>query len=166
MLKRIINAPQTQNPMKILKFALLIAILLPLGTVNTAPASANPGYSVTATILDAYYTDADNGGIPNDVIVIIHFAIQGGSLNGLTYVVDLTLPSGRTFAGFVLIITNLAEVTTTNYFFNSALEKGWYNTSVHATLNGNPDISATDHMIFDPPGSDNSDSSGFGVKVN
>ena len=152
--------------MKALKIVLLLAILSPLTIVNAQQASAAPTESVTATILDAYYTDADGGGTPNDVVVIIHFAINGGDLNGLTYVVDLTLPSGRTFVGYVLVITNMAEITTTNFFYNSAVEKGWYTTSVHATLNGDPNISDSDHMVFDPPGGDNSDSSGFGARIN
>ncbi len=153
--------------MKLLKTVLIIAILMPLASVNalkTTDAATNQ--SVKATILTAYYTNADGGNTTNDVVVVIHFAIQGGTLNGLTYVVDLTLPSGKVFSGFVLIVTDKAEVTTTNYFYNSALEKGWYTASVHATLNGNPNIVDTDHMVFDPPGGDNSDSSGFGVKIN
>ncbi|RMG30435.1 MAG: hypothetical protein D6732_16225 [Methanobacteriota archaeon] len=153
--------------MRKLKFVLIVTIMaltfLPHGnSVNAATAS-----SVTATIMDAYYTDADGGGVPNDVVVIIHFAIQGGgTLNGLTYTVDLALPSGKTYVGYVLIVTNMAQVTATNFFYNTATESGWYSTSVHATLNGDPNISDSDHMIFDPPGGDNSDSSGFGVRVN
>ncbi len=151
---------------KRLKFALLITIMSTTSILGMLPQQTNAAPSISVTIIDAYYTDADGGGVQNDVVVVTEFTIDGLLVNGLRYVIRITLPSGTTFTGIVFVITNMAQLSTTNYFYNTALESGWYEAFVYVDLNGNPYVSDTDHMVFDPPGGDNSDTSGFGVKVN
>lgn len=151
----------------------IIALTTNIATVEATPkrttsfksAEVEDKHSIVVTIEDAWYGNDDNGTTPNDVLVVVQFKLQGSKTYNLEYYIQLELPSGAYFIYKVDVVAKIQTFNLTNVFWNHATEPGWYCATVIARLNtGGPLYAGTQH-IFDPPGNDDSDPKGFGVRL-
>ena len=128
------------------------------------PIAASAAPFIDVTITEAFYADVDSNGA-DDVIVKAHFALEGEIINAVQYLITLTLPSGRQFSYVVLILTTSTDFVVENTFWDHALESGWYTVEIYVKLGGFYNIMDSDRVVFDPPGGDNADPGGLGVRV-
>ena len=128
------------------------------------PTAASAAPFIDVTITEAFYADADSNGV-DDVIVNTHFALEGEIINAIQYLITLTLPSGRQFSYVVIILTTSTDFVVENTFWDHALESGWYTVEIYVKLGGFYNIMDSDQVVFDPPGGDNADPGGLGVRV-
>ncbi len=170
-----INVPNSTKTLSAIRFGnikllslgiLLISVLLGSSAVNAyqnAPQTNNTIHSITVVITHASYTDLDNDGNEDDVVVISDFYLQNDDFYEFIYFITLILPSGMYYQYLVRVWAWVDYVSITNSFYNHATESGNYTVIIEAWLL-NPDvyydISA---VIFDPPGGSDGGKPTFGA---
>ncbi len=124
--------------------------------------STNDQVSVTLTILDAFYTDADGDGYEDDVVGYFDIHLYGRPRYTLDIYPSLVLPSGTTHTYLYTINTRLDTLHCTMYFYDHALESGNYTFAVEIVLYTGGVTAGEANYLFDPPGgSGDADPCGF-----
>lgn len=108
--------------------------------------------TIVVEILFANYTDLDDDGYLDDVYAEVSVELSGAVAYTFEYFVTLTLPSGLNFSYLFIISTNYQSFNIYNYFYDHAIETGWYTLDVDATLNNGGRSTASSTLVFDPPG--------------
>jgi hypothetical protein len=90
----------------------------------------------------------------------------GANSYNFDYFVYLTLPSGLQFNYAISLSSRLQILELNNYFWNHAIETGWYHVEVFVVMRtGGIALSSSD-LIFDPPGgSGGSDPISFSLSI-
>jgi hypothetical protein len=166
------DSTQKLLPFRFGKFKILslgfLLILLILGS-SVANAYQQPSqtttlsHSISVVITHASYTDLDNDGFEDDVVVISDFYLQNDDFYEFIYIITLILPSGTYYQYLVQVWTWVDYVSITNSFYNHATESGDYIVVIEAWLL-NPDVYYdVSAVIFDPPGGSDGGKPTFGA---
>ncbi len=108
--------------------------------------------TISINITFANYTDLDGDGFQDDVYAEVEVKLDGSSAYTFEYNVTLTLPSGLSFSYKFIISTNYQSFIIYHYFFDHAIESGWYTLNAEATLNNGGRSTTSNTFVFDPPG--------------
>jgi len=147
----------------LLTFIVFLA-LTPLTLSQGKTVVSNDLFEVTITINDAYYYAADADGIENDVAV--KFSLDVVDISPYyhsNYVVSFYLltalhcPSGNSHEYLYQVYCVLdTHETPTIYFYNHAVEAGWYCVEITCFLHycRNCYVYGSEYFDFDPPGGD------------
>ncbi|MBS3795971.1 MAG: hypothetical protein KGY80_13790 [Candidatus Thorarchaeota archaeon] len=139
----------------------IFALLMVVGTLggitavdasSTTVSSTNDEVSVSLTIIDANYTDADDDGYADDVIAYFDIALEGARRYNLDIYPSLTLPSGTEYTYAYVINTRLELLHCTMYFIDHATESGDYIFSVEIVSYTGGVACGSAEYVFDPPG--------------
>ncbi|MHA1303530.1 MAG: hypothetical protein ACTSPI_07500, partial [Candidatus Heimdallarchaeaceae archaeon] len=118
----------------------------------------NSKLRLTITITYAYYTDANDDGFEDDIIMdfIINITKLDKEIRFAEFdlIISLTLPSGFKFDYNYNICTYKMLLNCTMFFYNHATESGDYIGQVTGILYDDNEsvITGVETYIFDPPG--------------
>ncbi len=147
---------------------LLLSVLIIAASSTVAYASSvtvrssNRQVSVTLSIVEAFYTDADGDGYEDDVVGYFDIFLGGRQRYTMDISPALTLPSGESYTYLYTVNTRLSTLHCTMYFYDHALESGNYTFSVDIVLYTGGVAAGQTHYSFDPPGgSGDADPCGF-----
>lgn len=136
--------------------ALALGVALCPGTVLGSSGGSGGGgggrVEIAITILSACYTDADGDGYEDDVVGYFDIYLSGASRYRLDIYPSLTLPSGRTYTYGFSVSTRLSVLHCTMYFYDHAVESGWYSFSVGVVSYTGGSAYWVEEYVFDPPG--------------
>ena len=122
-----------------------------------------PTHSIAVAITHASYTDLDNDGFEDDVLVVSDFYLQNDDYYEFIYLITLILPSGIYYQYLVQVWAWVDYVSIDNSFYNHATEAGNYTVIIEALLL-NPDVYYdVSIVIFDPPGGSDGGKPTFGA---
>ena len=145
---------------------LLIFLMLGSSAANAYQRSAQttaPTHSIAVAITHASYTDLDNDGYEDDVLVVSDFYLQNDDYYEFIYLITLILPSGIYYQYLVQVWAWVDYVSIDNSFYNHATESGNYTVIIEALLL-NPDVYYdVSIVIFDPPGGSDGGKPTFGA---
>ncbi len=137
----------------ILMLCVGLVSILPVVSASTATTqSTNEQVSITLEITDAYYCDADDDGLEDDVVGFFDITLSGQSRYTFDVYTSLTLPSGTVYSYAYVVNTRLELLHCVMYFYNHATESGDYTFSVEiVSYTGGVAYCAAEYT-FDPPG--------------
>ena len=145
---------------RIATVGLVLGLLLATVAILSVPAAAsevtvqstNRQVTITLTILNAEYTDADDDGLQDDVVAYFDISLSGKERYSLELTLSLTLPSDNEYAYTYLVNTRLSMLHCTIYFYNHATEQGDYVFHAHIVSHVGGVVDGSAQYEFDPPG--------------
>jgi hypothetical protein len=167
------NRPSIKK-LKLISLSFFILLIMQGAIVSSAW-----GASIDVRIKQAYYTDIDDDGYEDDVLVSLKFQFMiNDDEFSFRYTIVLTLPSGISYAYQVSLDMEVDEdlceefdedtmiiVNIDNLFYNHATESGDYRVEVYATLTDPGHDRAYTSLIFDPPGATDGTTPDFEIIV-
>ncbi len=150
----------------IITFVIISLYMTEINARNTfVSISSTDSPTVSITVKDAFYGDADGDGKQDDVIAYIEHNFTGATRYQLDVYPTLILPSGDEYTWYYTLNTRLSSVTVIAYFYNHALESGNYTLTIDAFLKTGGISHAQDSHIFDPPGGKGDNPPDFSVSI-
>ena len=134
--------------------------MVPINLTAAQTIIYNDNFIIEIDIRDAYYLDADEGFIANDILTQFEIEIYKNGFNirksmSFYLLISLILPSGDSYSYlFYVVAPSTYSSNSEVYFYNHATESGWYQVKVTGILLSG-DYSnriGTESFNFDPPG--------------
>lgn len=131
---------------------LIISLLTSQVSADRTLKTNSDSVAVTIMIHEAYYADLENDGIENDIFVSVELSFSGSNSYNFDYLIYLTLPSGHVFNYYISLSSRVQTLNMGNYFWNHALESGWYHVEASVILRTGGIALTSSDLVFDPPG--------------